>query len=171
MNEIQPIGPLTLSTASDGDTSADAAFLAHAGPILINGLDYWRSRCAGTEMPARRDIQPDEIRHILGHVVMVDVLRDPMDFVERITGATVQHHNSRCYTGIPWREVDTRGPDSEIWNFMRTVTEARTPRYTKIPYIGPHRSFLRAEVLGCPLSGDDKAQVAKILCFVDYHSL
>ena len=171
MNEIQPIGPLTLSSTSDGATSADAAFSAHAGPILTAGLDYWREQCAGALMPARRDIQPDDIRRILGHVVMVEVLRDPMDFVERITGSTVQHHNSRSYTGVPWREVDTRGPDSEIWNFMRVIAEAKTPRYTKIPYIGPHQSFLRVEVLGCPLSGDDKMQVAKILCFVDYHSL
>ena len=139
----------------------------NASALIREGAAYWTEKCDGRRMPHRRDIDPLDIRRLLGNVVLLDVLRDPLDFVKRITGETVQYHNHRNYMGTPWRELSERGPESKIFQFFQSIVDSRMPRYDSVPYVGPHKHFLRVEVLACPLS-DDQDEVYKILSYVDY---
>lgn len=50
---------------------------------------YWSERCVGETLPGRRDIDPIEMNFILGRIVMVDVLRDPLNFRYRMAGTRV----------------------------------------------------------------------------------
>lgn len=156
---------MKVSSFKSGDV--EALVSKDASALIRAGAAYWTEKCDGRPMPHRRDIDPIEFRRLLGNVVLMDVLREPLDFVERITGETVQHHNHRNYMGIPWRELPERGPDSKIFQFFESIVQSRQPRYDRVPYVGPHKHFLRVEVLACPLA-DDRGDVYKVLSYVDY---
>jgi hypothetical protein len=44
----------------------------------------WSERCGARRMPARADFDPLEMRYILSHLSLVDVLRNPLRFVFRL---------------------------------------------------------------------------------------
>jgi hypothetical protein len=48
--------------------------------------EYWLDCRRGRRFPSRRDVDPTEIRFILGHVMLVDVLTDPLRFRVRLHG-------------------------------------------------------------------------------------
>lgn len=138
--------------------------------ITQAGYRYWLD-CAGQkQMPSRADIDPMRIPRLLPNVVLIEVRHAPLDFIERVVGETVLRHSNRNSTGIPWREFPGRGPDSEIWAHYEKVAQSGRPLVERVPYVGPHRDFLRVELLSCPLSKDDST-VDRILSFVDYISL
>lgn len=58
-------------------------------PRLLQLLDYWLSKCAGGRLPARADVDPLEMRFILGNLILVDVLRDPLRFRYRLVGVNI----------------------------------------------------------------------------------
>ena len=48
--------------------------------------EYWLQRKGGRRFPSRRDIDPVEIRYVLGWVMLIDALRDPVRFRVRLHG-------------------------------------------------------------------------------------
>lgn len=145
----------------------EIADVSLASDVIRAGLAYWMSRKGSGEMPSRTDIDPMDIPRLLPNVVMVDILSDPLDYMERVVGQTILANSSRNFTKIPWREIPGRGPDSSIWQTMDRVRSKRKIDISRIPYVGPNKDFLRIEVLSCPLS-DDEGTVIKILCFVEF---
>jgi hypothetical protein len=51
---------------------------------LAQLYDYWLSRKGSRRFPSRGDIDPLDFRYVLGHVMLVDVLRDPVRFRVRL---------------------------------------------------------------------------------------
>lgn len=136
-------------------------------PAIRIGARYWSEKRAERAMPNRTDIDPADLTSILGNVVMMDVHFDPLDFEARIVGEVVRSHSARSYAGIRWSTYPPRGPDSAIWAFHQQVVEDGLPRLGSLPYVGPHKDFLRVVQLACPLATQDH-RVRKILSFVEY---
>src|SRR5438105_96090 len=42
--------------------------------------EFWLQRKGGRRFPSRRDIDPVEIRYVLGWVMLIDAMRDPVQF-------------------------------------------------------------------------------------------
>lgn len=59
-------------------------------PPLHRLYDYWEARCRGGLLPGRRDIDPLDLGFILGNLVLVDVLRDPLRFRYRLNGSNLE---------------------------------------------------------------------------------
>lgn len=57
-------------------------------PRLRTILAYWFERCGETSLPARRDIDPVELRRFLPRIMLVDVEKGP-DFVYRLVGTEI----------------------------------------------------------------------------------
>jgi hypothetical protein len=51
--------------------------------------DYWLEKRGERRMPARRDIDPLDFPYVLGHLMLIDVLRDPQRFRVRLHGTNV----------------------------------------------------------------------------------
>ncbi|HXY99311.1 MAG TPA: PAS domain-containing protein [Stellaceae bacterium] len=49
-------------------------------PCLRRLYAYWDERRQGREFPARRDLDPLDFRYVLGHVLLLDVLAEPLRF-------------------------------------------------------------------------------------------
>jgi len=76
--------------AEEGD-GLRADILGRIGsPPLHRLYDYWAARCRAGRLPGRRDIDPLELGFVLGSLLLVDVLRDPLRFRYRLTGTHIE---------------------------------------------------------------------------------
>jgi hypothetical protein len=50
---------------------------------------YWHMRKGIRRFPARRDLDPVDLRYVLGHLLLIDVLRDPLRFRVRLHGSEI----------------------------------------------------------------------------------
>ena len=48
--------------------------------------EYWLAKKGQRRLPSRRDIDPVDFPYVLGHVILFDVLRDPLRFRVRVHG-------------------------------------------------------------------------------------
>ena len=136
-------------------------------PKTRQALDYWQSKAAGRGMPSRADIDPADMIAFLPNVVLIDVLRDPLDFRYRLTGTLIDEHIGRSVTGWRMSEIAHQKPPSRIWSACERVVRERAPLSSDVPYVGPKRDFVVAEDIIMPLSPDDGA-VTMLLVVVDY---
>src|SRR5262249_29214633 len=83
--------------------------------LLARGLAYWESKRPGRRMPARRDIDPAEMLDLLPNVMLVDVVREPLDFRYRLIGTAIVAHMRHDYTGQRFSALPRQGRDSKLW--------------------------------------------------------
>ena len=131
-------------------------------PVLKRGMDYWQSKCSGDRLPARQDIDPGEIKDLLPHIILSDVLPsmrhdEPCDYRFRLMGTHVEEHMSSRRSGLRLSEVLPRTHDSELWHNLDRVVESRRPQFHAVPYIGPHRDFKLGLDVILPLSEDGRS--------------
>lgn len=58
-------------------------------PSIVRVHDYLRSKTGGNRYPARRDILPEEVAFALGRIIILEVRRDPLDFIYRLYGSGI----------------------------------------------------------------------------------
>ena len=136
-------------------------------PKLQQALAYWNEKRGRRSMPARADLDPMEMIPILPHVILIDVLRDPLDFRYRLIGTLVEDHMSAPYTGRRFSEFEGQREGSRIWTCSERVISEKQPVRSDIPYIGPMREFTTIEDIMMPLSSDGEA-VDVIFIVVEY---
>ncbi|MFC4348825.1 PAS domain-containing protein [Kordiimonas lipolytica] len=118
-------------------------------------LDYWKDWHANHGgLPARRDLDVRTVGKYLPHVVIFDILDDPLDFHYRLVGTEVRAHTHGDYTGMKLSEMEGKGPGSKIWEFLDTVRTSKEPLFREVPYVGPQKAFLRSTLLFLPLAND-----------------
>lgn len=142
-----------------------------ATPRLRSGYDYWNAKRGQRAMPGRADLDPAEIKPLLPHVVLMDVLHNsvfgPLDFRYRLIGTIVDAHSSGRFTGMLMSEIAHQRPPSRLWSNLEWVVTERQPKVSRVPYAGPHRDFLSVVDIVMPLSREG-AQVDILFCLIDY---
>jgi hypothetical protein len=108
----------------------------------------------GTRMaPSRAELDPMALRYILGNLLLVDVLRDPLRFRYRLCGTNIVARAGFDLTG---RFVDEH-PEPQYRDFAlaryREVVELAAPLHGVRDEVLDQR-FRRYEVLLLPLSSD-----------------
>lgn len=77
----------------------EPAPFAIADPLLTRLFAYWTAKCGARAMPLRREVDPVELGYILGHLNLIDVLRDPLRFLIRLHGTELARHEGEDRTG------------------------------------------------------------------------
>ncbi len=96
-------------------------------PLLQQLFRYWDGKRAGREMPARGDVDPLDLRFILGQLILVDVLPEkPPRFRIRLHGTELARRAGYELTGkmldeLPSTEFRTLAQRS----FATTATSGR----------------------------------------------
>jgi hypothetical protein len=93
----------------DGNGRAPSAWSA----VLEQLFAYWSSRRRGRPFPARADIDPIDIPSLLEHLLLVDVLRDPLDFRYRLVGGHIVAHAGSIAPGRTTRGLIEDGHAAE----------------------------------------------------------
>jgi hypothetical protein len=105
-------------------------------------------------MPGPDDLDPAEIPLLLPNVFLIDVLRDPLDFRDRLIGTAVEQYMKRPMTGLHLRELPHQQPGSIIWSTLESVVLDPRPVSSRAPYKGPHKDDKVSEDMIMPLSDD-----------------
>jgi len=127
-----------------------------ASPKLDWLYRYWAERRGGRPYPARSNIDPIELRPLLGNIMLFDVVGSPPRFRYRLYGSSLAERSGYDMTGR-WVD-DLPDPDNAalVNRTLARLVESRDP----ISY--PRERMLdgrlcRYEVLALPLSDDGLA--------------
>ncbi len=61
--------------------------------------DYWARLRSGRRFPAKRDIEPADIKAVLPYVLISEVHRDPLRVRYRLVGTEITHYAGEDFTG------------------------------------------------------------------------
>jgi hypothetical protein len=122
-------------------------------PRLRRLYAYWAESRRGREFPARRDIDPLDFRYVLGHVVLLDVLYQPLRFRFRLHGTTLALRAGYDMTGKMADELPDAKNRAMLIGGCRAVIERRQPSVETGTRLVRQRP-LSFEALWLPLSED-----------------
>jgi hypothetical protein len=125
----------------------------------LSGLvGHWAEKRQGRRFPARADFDPLELKPLLGHLLMVDVVRGPEDelrFRYRLFGSEFVFYHGADMTGRWLEDIANPGFRDELLDYYRSVVhqgELRTLSYDYL--VGDRRHRFQAVLL--PLAADGK---------------
>jgi hypothetical protein len=128
--------------------------------------EYWLIKKRDRRLPARSDIDPLDFTYVLGHVMLLDVLRDPLRFRVRLHGTDMVMRAGYDLTGKLMDDL----PDPDYRRYVRERCEGLVR--TGDPLVLRHdrtldRRTQRYEALWLPFS-DDGQNVTTLLCAIIY---
>ena len=156
--------------------------LAAAGePEPATGLDltqphtqaayrYWAEKRGARRMPTPGDINPAEIRALLPHITVVEILEgSPVDYLYKIDGEAVRDAIGFTRTGHRLSEYRDRLGAAHIWlhDCYDKLRADRTPRSVRHALDYLSRSFHILEIVFLPLSRDGET-VHRVLQCIDF---
>ena len=158
---------LSRSLASLG--FAEAALLVGAAAISV-GEEAIRpggqTERGDRPLPSRTDIDPAALRFVLGHLVLLDVLREPLRFRIRLQGTELEWWMGGNLTGQEIERLRTPALRALVRKCLTATVESRVPHHRigeEIVGDLPRRY----EALLLPLAGDGanvNMVLAAVLC-------
>ncbi|WP_374632786.1 PAS domain-containing protein [Ferrovibrio sp.] len=119
-------------------------------------LDFWAAKRGQRRFLSRADINPLELRHLLGHILLVDVVRQadrPSRFRYRLFGTEFVHYHGADQTGRWLDEIGLPGFREELLRLYTAVAEEGVMRSLTYDYTIAE-GVQRFQALLLPLSGD-----------------
>src|SRR6185369_7516599 len=134
-------------------------------------LRYWLSKCTDGALPARKAIDPGELRVILPHVMLVDLSFDPFLARYRLVGTAVVDHTKFDFTHYYADDILFQGADGTDWSdCYRQVALSGRPGFG-ISHWMPEKSFTQwTEFIICPLL-DDAGEIRQCIAAEEYEPL
>ena len=124
---------------------------------------YWHDKAAGRPMPSRADIEPGELRSLLPHILLFDVIEGGKGFRYRLVGTEVERHIGQAVTGRLIDEVLSGDYLAHIRSLHLQAIAATAPVYSESKFAERRGGFTmmpdfkRAYRLVLPLSRDGSA--------------
>jgi len=123
-------------------------------PLHRELYDYWCLKRGSRAMPGRQDIDPIELKRLLPHLLLTDVIDGGKRFRFRLVGTAIQEAFGRNMTGFHIDEVMTSPYLEFISALYRDIVEKQKPIYSESTYYSQHTVGMRAERLMLPLASD-----------------
>lgn len=141
-----------------------------ANPALRKFFTYWDTVRGGRAMPRRCDIDPiDMPRDVLPHVVLLDVVREPLDFRYRLAGTIVVERSGFELKGRLVSELPITRPAELYAEFAKVERDGR-PRHSEFSYRARHDEYRNVERLIAPLS-DDGRSIGQLIGVAVFHAM
>ncbi|MEQ8356223.1 MAG: PAS domain-containing protein [Kiloniellaceae bacterium] len=135
-------------------------------PVLAELHSYWSGQCRGRLTPARRDIDPVDIPHLLPHIALTEIVdrgagQQPR-IRYRLAGTQIEQHFGCALTNRFLDEL-LEGPFIEYITglYARLMNEV-APLYSESKFGAGSSVALQAKRLMLPLS-DDQTAVTMVL--------
>lgn len=158
----------------DGFVDGNGEALAGWPMVLAELYDYWDSRRGGRDFPARTEIDPVDIPALLEHVMLVEVLEDPLDFHYRLVGGHFVEQCGRNLQGTTLRALLAAGGSKEKALFAialdlgTLIFDAQEPVFAHLQYYSDSAEAERLlKILLLPL-GESGARMNMILAGLKY---
>ena len=143
---------------------ANDEFLAVGHPVVDASMDYWHMLAASRAMPLRSELDPTDIPRLLPHAILLDVLRDPLDFYFRIVGQHIidnfgQSPVRRTLSDI----VDANPSTARLFENFRSCVRQRRPMVVEDRFMGADTMRKRTYGTILPLA-DAHGAVTHLFC-------
>ncbi len=79
-------------------------------PLLLKGLELWRSHCAGRPFPTRAEMSPRLLAPLLRNTLLVKVLGSAEEFEFRIVGDAIVSAQGASFQGMTTAQIDGKLP-------------------------------------------------------------
>jgi hypothetical protein len=138
-----------------------------AAPLLQKLYEWWRARHVGDKLPSRRQIDPFDLKFLLGNLMIIDVTHDPLRFHFRLIGTNLASRMERDWTGRP---LDTY-PGVEFRQHLQKTYEAVVGGGRPVANsrrLLVDRRYYRYDGLILPLSTDGKTIDALLVGIVQH---
>jgi len=125
-------------------------------PRLQGMLRYWQDKRRDRRFPARTDIDPLELKAVLGNILLVDVVQQPDGsdrFRYRLFGSEFVFYHGRDLTGHWLDDIANAGFRDELIGLYREVVLTGTMRTLSYDYLVDNRRH-RFQAVLLPLSSD-----------------
>ena len=134
---------------------------------LREAYSYWNTKRRNKLMPSRSDIDPIEFPPLLPYVILIDVVREPLDFRYRLVGTQACEIMRGDFTGQFFSKIPGKGRDSALWHGCDAVVSSKAAISWEIPYDGPERFLRSYENVLLPLSNDgfNVTMIFKVISF------
>jgi hypothetical protein len=123
-------------------------------PRLLGLFRYWHGKCHDRLMPARRDIDPIEMKSWLGNLMLVEFPADPMQYRVRLDGVNLQQFYGKSREG---RGVEVMTSEEErriVLPQYMIVLERKQPAYYETEFVTSEGILTSQRKLLLPLSED-----------------
>lgn len=147
--------------------TTDMALMAgRCRPSTLAIYRYWDGKRCGRRMPARRDIDPVEMKSWLAHMQLVDVHHNPRRLVYRLVGEIDVSFRGYNPAGRTVEECGIgRSLQETLKNYDLVVT-GRSPVYDWSDYVSKSGYLTSQECILLPLSDDD-ATVNMVMTYAE----
>ncbi len=128
--------------------------------------EYWQKERGKRALPARTDIDPVELRYLLGHLILLDVLNEPGEFRVRLQGTELERWMGGNLTGKTLDHLPSPQLAAVAQECLARAVEARAP-YHRLGAEIIDDIPRRFEALVLPLAADGIAVnmlLAAVLC-------
>ncbi|MFO1186971.1 MAG: PAS domain-containing protein [Alphaproteobacteria bacterium] len=143
-------------------SATDLAFRAQLViPEQKQLFDYWRSKCAGRQMPSRADIRPADLPRLLPGMSLIDVVADSDRLRVRLAGTQLREVFGRDITGSYVEDVDL-SVRAAYWATAYQRLKQGLPAQGILPIHQPGGEFATRFWLRLPL-GEESGRVNMIL--------
>jgi len=136
---------------------------AKCHPDVLKMLAYWESKRNGRAMPARRDIDPVDIKGLLPNMMLVDVVDDDRRFVYRLVGTGEVQLRGHDPTGKSVRDGYFAATPSDAEARYQRIVDTKAPYYEEDNFKMVDRYVCEANLF-LPLSTDGQT-VNMVLVF------
>ena len=139
------------------------ALSAPRSASLVELQAYWLKKKGTQAAPPRSAIAPEEIRHLLPHILLIDVVGDPPRFRARLVGSALVTAYGEEVTGKFGDEIDLNGVAPDLMAFVETAARTCKPQFLLAEYTKGSGRHLKYEQIILPLSEDGET-VSMLLC-------
>jgi hypothetical protein len=140
-------------------------------PLLAELYQYWSERRAGRSLPARADIDPVDIPHLLPHIALTEIVSPPDGdeprFRYRLAGTEIEERFGCPLTNRFLDELKEGDYLTYIQSLYRKLMTGMAPVYAESSFEAGDSNTLIAKRLMLPLS-DDQDTVNMVLSGVVY---
>lgn len=117
--------------------------------------DYWRAKNPDG-FPDRKDIEPWEIQDQLGRVCLLEIQKDPLDFIYRLDGSNIASALSTDMTGQPVTNVEPSEYADLIHADLKIAMEEAAPTFWHLEIDLPPAVYAYQRVVLPLRSGSDE---------------
>jgi len=124
-------------------------------PKLVELYDYWQSKRRDRSYPSRSDIDPTEMKFILGNIDLVEITYDPIVFTFRLSGSVIDRNEGFNMQGKALDDYPLPEHREAIKKTYLEALESREPHYEELDRVVDDK-LRRYGRLILPLSEDGK---------------
>lgn len=129
--------------------------------------EVWQRRRGSRRAPARADFDLPDLKSVVSRLLIIEVMRDPLDYVYRFAGGETYRIHGRELTGRSIRQLANEAWRRFLLSDLEELCATWEPQFVRLDFTNQDGNPRSYHVLRLPLS-DDGQTVNKIMVMQNF---